>query len=616
MIAGVGMSILGAGLTSVAEGLSGITLESIASLFLLGAAMIFLGYMIPFALMASISLLILTAALIPFGVASMIAGIGMTMLGSGLQSVSEGLSGISLDSIAGLFLLGVAMIFLGSMLPFALLAGVTLSVLTAVLIPFGVAAMIAGFGMQMLADGFVLMAGAVGGIVEMMSGLISNFVQLAMVAPGLFVAAAGIVAIGIALLALAAGQLVAGLASLFSFGEDPIDKFIRLGEVGGELKAAADALTALGGGLATIMGADVEGILGDLADGMEEIFDVVDDMDEEVTSKLEAVGNSLGSMFAGLGEVLSGGLDFGALTEMATALPAMQVAISSMVTPPEEESGGFLSGIFGGGEDEEPKASPLEAFTSSMAGLGEAMSGIGEGADGFARFIESITSLQGLDLTSVAASLADVGWSILGFSFVISFMDDEDLEKLISVGTSMQDLFGSIGSVDLSGISDVFDSLTFIASDEFVTGMSAATDAIWEFIGALSVMSLLSGLAGLASIFGGGEKGQQEAQQTVPQPSVGAAATPSPESMIPPEEMLSPDEMGEFGGLSLESLGVEAANVVINMPAPVPGEPKELGGGNLEAKLDELINLMRSGGIAVNLDGKKVNRELATAIES
>jgi hypothetical protein len=52
------------------------------------------------------------------------------------------------------------------------------------------------------------------------------------------------------------------------------------------------------------------------------------------------------------------------------------------------------------------------------------------------------------------------------------------------------------------------------------------------------------------------------------------------------------------------------------MPAPVPGEPKELGGGNLEAKLDELINLMRSGGIAVNLDGKKVNRELATAIES
>jgi hypothetical protein len=72
--------------------------------------------------------------------------------------------------------------------------------------------------------------------------------------------------------------------------------------------------------------------------------------------------------------------------------------------------------------------------------------------------------------------------------------------------------------------------------------------------------------------------------------------------------------MDEFGGLSLETLGVEAANVIINMPAPVPGETVELGGG-LESKLDELIGLMKSGGIAVNLDGKKVNRELATAIE-
>ena len=143
--------------------------------------------------------------------------------------------------------------------------------------------------------------------------------------------------------------------------------------------------------------------------------------------------------------------------------------------------------------------------------------------------------------------------------------------------------------------------------------MAAATNAIWEFIGALSIMSVLSGIAGLASIFGN-EETPQQAQQTIPQPSVGASTTPSPESMIPQEELLSPEEMGEFGGLSLETLGVEAANVVINMPAPVPGEPVELGGG-LESKLDELISLMRSGGIAVNLDGKKVNRELATAIE-
>jgi hypothetical protein len=33
----------------------------------------------------------------------------------------------------------------------------------------------------------------------------------------------------------------------------------------------------------------------------------------------------------------------------------------------------------------------------------------------------------------------------------------------------------------------------------------------------------------------------------------------------------------------------------------------------VEAKLDELINLMKSGGIAVNMDGKKVSTQLAKA---
>ena len=100
--------------------------------------------------------------------------------------------------------------------------------------------------------------------------------------------------------------------------------------------------------------------------------------------------------------------------------------------------------------------------SSSMTLLGAAMSGISEGADGFARFIASITSLQGLDLTGVSAALSDIGWSILGFSFVISFMDDDALEKLITVGTSMKDLFGSIGSVDLSGMATAFESLTLL----------------------------------------------------------------------------------------------------------------------------------------------------------
>ena len=244
----------------------------------------------------------------------------------------------------------------------------------------------------------------------------------------------------------------------------------------------------------------------------------------------------------------------------------------------------------------------------------ERLTTVGASVGVFVQGLEPLISFGDIDVASVMGGIAE-GMSGLFDVLGGGLFSDAPIEELSLVSTAMKDLFGSIGSVDLSGMSGVFESLTFIASDEFVTGIDAATSAIWELVGALGVLSLLSGLM---SIFGGGEdKPVPPAQQTIPQPSVGhdlLNQQQAPLSEIPPEEMLSPEEMGEFGGLSLETLGVEAANVVINMPAPVPGESVELGGG-LEAKLDEMINLMRSGGIAVNLDGKKVNRELATAIE-
>jgi hypothetical protein len=61
-----------------------------------------------------------------------------------------------------------------------------------------------------------------------------------------------------------------------------------------------------------------------------------------------------------------------------------------------------------------------------------------------------------------------------------------------------------------------------------------------------------------------------------------------------------------------------AALSVISTAAPpaaptTEAAPTDTGVGALGGKLDELISLMRSGGIAVNLDGRKVSSAMASS---
>ena len=70
----------------------------------------------------------------------------------------------------------------------------------------------------------------------------------------------------------------------------------------------------------------------------------------------------------------------------------------------------------------------------------------------------------------------------------------------------------------------------------------------------------------------------------------------------------------------VESMSVikMAALSVISAAAPTAASttesaPTDTGVGALGGKLDELISLMRSGGIAVNLDGRKVSSAMASS---
>jgi len=76
---------------------------------------------------------------------------------------------------------------------------------------------------------------------------------------------------------------------------------------------------------------------------------------------------------------------------------------------------------------------------------------------------------------------------------------------------------------------------------------------------------------------------------------------------------VSSEEMAS-GGAGTPSLSMpDVVQQVASVPPPAPMQKTSSDDKGVEAKLDELINLMKSGGIAVNMDGKKVSTQLAKA---
>ena len=174
-----------------------------------------------------------------------------------------------------------------------------------------------------------------------------------------------------------------------------------------------------------------------------------------------------------------------------------------------------------------------------------------------------------------------------GLGGILEVMDDLDtstIAKFTKISEAMA-LMSSAGT----DISPMLNGLQSIASDEFSSGLDRATTAIHDFAQAL--LELGSTKTSMAEL--------------------GITETKG----IPKEEMVPENE--------LEQLNMPTLDMPLeNSPIIIEAAPIAQSGGattdmsTVEGKLDQLISLMKSGGIAVNLDGKKVNKGLAAAIES
>lgn len=560
MIAGVGLMAVGVGMDLMASALEDLDVGK-----LLGLAFTFaiMGSMIPLILLGAIAMGIMATAMIPLAVAAAVAGIGMYMFASAFEILADSLSKVTPESVLSLIGLGVAMMFLGAMAPFAILASLALAVFAIGLGAFGIAAAIVAPSMDILAKGFAILALSLEHIAATAMPALVGLTLLGLISPLLFVAAAGMAALAIPTLLFGA---IAGLVapsilllsgafyvlceSLKKIGEEgtlALVSLMGLALLAPLLLVAAAGITAVGASMMALafglffLDEDDVAVLGILGEAMANIGKGAKDLD--ITSFTEAlttlVDDSflsgiylLGDAIMYLGMALSSlptekmqlFVDMTSSSDGAIAGPAIggtpapAPAMSTAIQPPaEEESGGFLGGLFGGLFGEE---ATTEAAT------------------------EASTIIQ----TQKAIVISE------GTS------GDEGGMGTESIGASVTPPTGEGGGF-LGGL---FDGL-FGGEDK-----AAETSTIIQTQKAIVISE------------GGGES--------------------------PQEQLDMPTGTDAGGG---DSSLAEIIAQIVNAPAQ---NNAATGGGDsagVEAKLDELIDLMKSGKIGVHMDGRKVESQLA-----
>jgi hypothetical protein len=218
--------------------------------------------------------------------------------------------------------------------------------------------------------------------------------------------------------------------------------------------------------------------------------------------------------------------------------------------------------------------------------------------------MEGLGSLANVDVEDVMEEMAE---GLDEMMHVIEDFDDATISKFMRLGEAMAMM--STAGMD---ISPVLNGLKSLASQEFADGLTRATSAIYDFAYALLALNEAAG-GDMATPSGE----QPDEGSGLGQGPTGAVtgAIPDAESLI--EGSTGLDQLGKFsgGGFGTGSPG-ESGPMVVETVASVSQSGGASDMSNVEAKLTELITLMKSGGIAVNLDGKKVHKGLASSIES
>ena len=210
--------------------------------------------------------------------------------------------------------------------------------------------------------------------------------------------------------------------------------------------------------------------------------------------------------------------------------------------------------------------------------------------------MEGVADLNNVDIEDVMDGMSE---GIENMMDTMGDIEPESISKFVKLSEALSTM-----SLSGSGIDVAFDGIKSLASQDFVDGLSRATSAIYDFAYALLALSNVDEVDGnIVSTEG-------VVGDTTPQTS-GVFDTDSEQSTT------DFDQLARYsGGAFGRSAGEANTPLVVETLANVGQSGGSTDMSNVEAKLSELIGLMKSGGIAVNLDGKKVHKGLASSIES
>jgi hypothetical protein len=217
--------------------------------------------------------------------------------------------------------------------------------------------------------------------------------------------------------------------------------------------------------------------------------------------------------------------------------------------------------------------------------LGDNAEKINTGADALRNVAGAISELSKNDAEDILDDLGD------GFEDLFDEIEDIEMEainKFTSIGTS----FGLIGDgmkEIKKGISPFKDLITLMSDpanyEAAIVGINALTLALTDLCSVIQSLGESElGILGVASAEGGGEGG------------------PSTQDMAG----------GGAGAIPMTDVVQQVASVPA-APGMPTGSGESASNAGVEERLDELISLMKSGKLGVNLDGKKVEKQLAKA---
>jgi len=432
-VLGGAMKLMGDAIETMADA------DAIGIIFGLGAAFIFLAVTFPLILIGALSMWFMTAALLPLSVALYTAGLGMKMLTDGIQNLKPALESLSGSGPAlKEFLETVAQIALFA--PAFLFAGIALTI-------FAVGATFAGYAMMLLALGLELVAPPLESISESLVPVIDGFARLAEVGGGMILAAIGVGMLAIALGGLGLAMVAFSALSWLADGDEIIEQFIRLGHVGPELETASKALKIFGEATSSI--GDVGGSLEDIADGMEDVFEVVDDAPSGISKKMEEIGNGMKGLLSAFGPEF---LAFSVVADLEDPLESLGDGIEEMFDSLEDVDISIAPNFSIIGEG---MRSLLDAFSGgAMLELNEDIEDILEGlGDGIGEFFEGLEDVD----PAIIPTLGMIGPGIahllvaLGTEGLSEF--DTDLEDVFEdLGDGIGEFMNSIEGFDADQI--------------------------------------------------------------------------------------------------------------------------------------------------------------------